>query len=169
MGPARIIIIRHAEKTGIDSDPGLSELGTLRAAALSSAIPQAFGRIDHVIAAQSTAHSVRPVRTVEPLAIALGTRVIQSWKTREYHELAEALRLRPEYDQRQVLICWRHKSLPDLALALGATDADPWPESEYNRTWLLEPSPAGSVLRVLHQQLDGKELRFQGGEIAVVK
>ena len=169
MGPSRIIIVRHAEKTEIDSDSGLSELGTLRAAALSSAIPQTFGRIDHVIAAQSTAHSVRPLRTVEPLALALGVRVVQAWKTREHHELAEALHTVPEYDQRQVLICWRHKSLRDLALALGAADAEPWPESEYDRTWLLEATPKGPVLHVLRQQLDGKELRFDGGHVIGAK
>jgi broad specificity phosphatase PhoE len=162
MGAARIIIIRHAEKTGVDSDPGLSEHGTLRAAALSTALPRTFGRIDHVIAAQSTEHSVRPLRTVEPLAMALGTRVIQSWKTRDYEQLAESLRLNPEFEQRQVLVCWRHKSLQNLALALGATDVEPWPETEYDRTWILEYSTPGPAIQELRQELNGKELKFHG-------
>jgi len=152
--------MRHAEKTGSDSDSGLSERGALRAAALSTAVIMAFGRIDYVIAAQSTEHSVRPLRTVEPLAIALGTRVIQSWKTREYEQLAEALRSKPEFDQRQVLVCWRHKSLQDLALALGATDVEPWSETEYDRIWLLEYLTTVPAVRELRQELNGKELKF---------
>ena len=162
MVAARIIIIRHAEKTGLESDSGLSEQGILRATALSVALPRTFGRIDHVIAAQSTEHSVRPLRTVEPLAIALGTRVIQSWKTRDYEYLGESLRSNPEFEQRQVLVCWRHKSLQNLAFALGATGVEPWPETEYDRTWVLEYSTPVPTVQELRQKLNGKELEFHG-------
>jgi hypothetical protein len=126
------------------------------------AVPQAFGRIDLVIAAQSTEHSVRPLRTVEPLAIALGTRVIQSWKTREYGQLADAVVSRPEFEQRQILMCWRHKSLQNLAMALGATGVEPWPETEYDRTWLLDYATTVPIVHELHQELNGKELIFHG-------
>jgi hypothetical protein len=101
------------------------------------------------------------LRTVEPLAIALGTRVIQSWKTREYEQLAESLRSNPEFEQRQVLVCWRHKSLQNLALALGATAVEPWPETEYDRTWILEYSTPVPIVRELRQELNGKELKFR--------
>ena len=160
MTASRIIILRHAEKTGIDTDPGLSQAGELRAAALSIAVPQYFGRIDHVIAAQSTEHSVRPLRTVEPLALELGIRVQQRWKTAQYRDLATALFSEPEFEQRQVLVCWRHKTLQQVAFALGAAEAEAWPETEYNQTWVVELSGDHSTLRTLYQQLDGKELRF---------
>jgi phosphohistidine phosphatase SixA len=158
MTASRIIILRHAEKTGVDTDPELSERGRLRAAVLSAALPQYFGKIDHVIAAQSTEHSARPLRTVEPLSMALGIRVQQRWKTAQYKELAAALFSDPEFEQRQVLICWRHKSLQALARALGAADAEPWSETEYDRTWLIDLPTC--TLAVLRQRLDGKELSF---------
>ena len=43
-GPARLLILRHAEKTGDKNDPYLSQPGQARADRLATYIPQTFGR-----------------------------------------------------------------------------------------------------------------------------
>lgn len=151
---AVVVLIRHAEKTGRLGDRGLSETGWRRAKALASALPLQVGTIDALIAAKSTGKSARPVQTVEPLAEALGLSVDQSWNTEDYAALAAALREKAEYQGRQVLACWRHDTLPQLARALGAADAGPWPESLYDRIWVLRLLKDGARLSEMRQDVD---------------
>ena len=68
--PSRVILMRHAEKTGQPGDRGLSEAGQRRARLLAAAIPRQLGPIDQLIAARSTPNSARPELTLEPFAAA---------------------------------------------------------------------------------------------------
>jgi phosphohistidine phosphatase SixA len=136
--PARIILLRHAEKTGMADDRGLSLLGKYRAQSLAVALPQYFGPISRIIAARSTVRSERPVQTVEPLAAAFDLPVDTRWNTNDYAKLAHEL-ANEHYRDSQVLICWRHKTMQQLARSLGAIDAPPWPESVYERILVLTP------------------------------
>ena len=74
-GPARLLVMRHAEKTGDDGDPRLSSKGAERAQRLADYIPQTFGGIDFIFAARDSKKSMRPRETVEPLAKALGLEI----------------------------------------------------------------------------------------------
>lgn len=149
-----VVLIRHAEKTGRSGDRDLSEAGWRRAQALASALPRQVGTIDAIIAAKSTSKSARPMQTVQPLADSLGLSVDESWNTEDYAALAAAMREKIEYQGRRMLICWRHDTLPQLARALGAAEAGPWPESLYDRVWVLRLQTADAQLSEIRQDVD---------------
>ena len=58
-GPGRVLLMRHAEKTGRTDDIYLSVDGLKRAEKLAAYIPQAFGRPDFIYAAARSKRSIR--------------------------------------------------------------------------------------------------------------
>ncbi|MBS0270227.1 MAG: histidine phosphatase family protein, partial [Proteobacteria bacterium] len=90
-GPKRIILMRHADKTGDDGDEDLSEAGRTRAEHLATYIPQTFGKPDFIIATARSKHSDRPRETVQPLADALGMKVEHDMEKDEIEDLADMI------------------------------------------------------------------------------
>src|SRR5258707_337996 len=85
-GPRIILIIRHAEKpedSKEPKDPDLSKRGFERAAALARVIPSNFPHPDFLIATKRSAHSNRPMETIEPLSRALHEEIELSFKDEE--------------------------------------------------------------------------------------
>lgn len=136
--PACVILIRHAQKTGIPGDRDLSDLGLERGKALLSRVVQIVPEIDAIIAAKSSRKSRRPWLTVEPLAIDIGLTIAETWNTQDYGALALELLTSGRYRDQNVLICWRHDTLQALALALGVPEAPPWGQELYDIIWLLD-------------------------------
>ena len=133
-GPARLVVLRHAEKSGDKHDPHLSLPGRRRAEELVTYIPKTFGRPDFLIAARTSGRSRRPAETLEPLAAALGLEIRAKLDDDESAELVEMLGDKQRYRGKLGVICWRHSELPRLLSALGAPrDTFPakWDESEY--------------------------------------
>lgn len=159
VGARRIILIRHAEKTGALDDPNLSELGVVRAKAMVAAFPTYFGSIDAIVAAQNSAHSFRPVQTVQPLAEALGLPILQRWRTADFDALALALTSSEEFAGQQVLVAWRHKSMHKFAMLLGPGTVPPWQITEYERFLVFDRTTAPRT-DWFRQQLVGNTLRI---------
>lgn len=139
-GPARLLVMRHAEKTGEKSDSHLSATGHARAEALASYLPQQFGRPDFLIAASNSKKSLRPVETIEPLAQALRLPIDAALDDEDIEELVSRLAGTPAYAGKFGVISWRHASLPGLLAALGAPKGsypDPWPSDVYDLTFEL--------------------------------
>lgn len=157
-GAKSIIVIRHAEKTKMPGDANLSELGMRRAALLATALPVQFGKIDTIIAAKSSEKSFRPLRTVQPLALAL-KKPVTEWETNQHAELASAVSSDGVFNGQQIVLCWRHKSLHKLAMEFGAPSADPWSEDDYERLFVARRHPEFRIVWY-RQVLDGKELQF---------
>lgn len=133
-GPARIIVLRHAEKSGDRRDPHLSLPGRQRAEQLVEHLPATFGRPDFLIAARTSIRSRRPVETLEPLAAALAFEVRAKFPDADTAALLATLRDKKRYRGKLVVISWRHSTLPRLIEALGAapdTFPQPWDESDY--------------------------------------
>ena len=134
-GPARIILMRHADKPDDPDDPDLSPAGMTRAEKLANYIPQTFGKPDIIIATARSKHSDRPAETVAPLAKVLGVPVQHDIKDKDFEELVDQLFSNPDYRGKTVVVCWHHGSLPDIAALLGApagTYPDPWPDETFN-------------------------------------
>ncbi len=134
-GPARLVILRHAEKTGEKSDPHLSKAGARRAQRLATWIPETFGRPDFLVAAKTSKRSRRPVETIEPLARALGGLAIaDDLDDEQVADLVERLRDVPAWLGKVGVVSWRHSDIPRLVTALGAPPAllgDEWDEADY--------------------------------------
>jgi phosphohistidine phosphatase SixA len=143
-GPKRIILMRHADKTDDPDDEDLSEAGHARAEHLATYIPQTFGKPDFIIATAHSKHSNRPRETVEPLADALGMKVLHDFENRDFADLIQEIFDDPGYKGKTLVICWHHGNLPAIAALLGAPAGsypDPWPEDAYNLVLDLQYDP----------------------------
>ncbi len=134
-GPGRILLMRHAEKTGKTDDFYLSKEGTIRAERLVTYIPQTFGRPDFIYAAARSKRSVRSIETVKPLAAAHGIEVQYHIEDKEFDALVTEIFSKSEYHGKTIVICWHHGKLPEIAALLGGQRGaypDPWPQDVFN-------------------------------------
>jgi hypothetical protein len=144
-GPARLLVMRHAEKTGDKSDPHLSPQGLKRAQALANYIPTQFGTPDFLIAAANSQRSRRPRETLEPLANALRINILDMFADEDADAVVAALGTQT-YAGKFGVIAWRHSDIPALAAALGAatgTTPNPWDDTVFNL--IIELTYAGET------------------------
>ena len=142
MTNARILLMRHAEKTGDPMDPHLSQDGCARAAKLADFIPATFGIPQFLIATSISKHSVRPIETLEPLSTKIGVSVDETYADQDYSALASQLLSEPRYADAGTLIvvCWHHGNIPSMAHALRAklgSYPDPWDADVFNQILVL--------------------------------
>jgi hypothetical protein len=138
---AVILIIRHAEKP--DAGPDLSPAGRERAAAYPAYFktfmvgPKPL-QLDAIYATADSKESHRPRLTVEPLSRALGLKIHDRFKDKDFAQLAADISAKSE---KNILICWHHGETPGLLGALGAEPVallpkGKWPAAEFG--WVLE-------------------------------
>ncbi len=153
-GPRRILLIRHAEKSGDKTDPHLNARGYARAAALARLFPARFEAPDFLLATKASAHSNRPVETITPLARALHLPIDKRFAEDECAALAKELLSRGRYSGKTMLICWHHGTIPALAAALGVVNPpSPWPDAQFDRIWLIQYAGRSVTLEDLPQHL----------------
>jgi hypothetical protein len=150
--PARILLIRHAEKPDDPKEVGLSERGKQRAAALPKLFEKADDRAeplpkpDYLFATRDSEASRRPTKTLKPLAKKLGLKVHAEVANKDFAALARKLLSDPKYAGKTVLICWHHGTMPELAVALDASQApDRWKDKVFDRVWQIEYSRDGKA------------------------
>jgi hypothetical protein len=151
--PALVLLIRHAEKPPDEAvSVSLSPQGRKRADALpglftrSQARPVPFPAPQFLFATKNSKHSHRPVETVTPLAVNLGLRVHAEIADEDFAKVAGELFGKTKYAGKTVLICWHHATLPDLAHALGATDAPGhFKGSVFDRVWQISYDDQGEA------------------------
>jgi hypothetical protein len=148
--PARVMIIRHAEKYEDRQKIHLNPQGLTRAQALVQLFQSDPRVLEHgrpaAIVAQRpsvTKKSVRCEETVAPLARALGKKVINRFAYGETTQLADWLRSTRQWDSKSVLICAAHLDIAPIAKALGVTYVGQtvWPHETYDRVWVIDFSP----------------------------
>ena len=148
--PAHVLIIRHAEKPA--DGPGLSPEGKERAAALpklfmkSEARSDLFPTPDFIFATKNSDESHRPVDTVTPLADKLGLTVNSDIKNEHFEKLVQELFQMPKYAGKTVLICWHHRTMPDLAKALKGIDIpERIDKGAFNLIWQIDYNKDGKA------------------------
>jgi len=141
-----VLLVRHAEKPKSSYNEGLSPMGDARAqgyAAYFPALPlDGSGQPDYLFASHESGESDRPHLTLQPLADRLGLEVHTHYADDKDAELAHHLRHTPEYDGKNIVVCWHHGRILKLATALlhGSSSPDPewpttWPGDVFG--WLL--------------------------------
>ena len=152
------MIIRHAEKPGDGGPPsGVTEDGTQDPDELPVRGWQRSGALVHlfappgplstpgrIIAARPNAasSSLRPRRTVAPLAARAGLTIEDGWGKGDEPVLATALAAM----SGAVLVAWHHEAIPDLVDALlgnATTCPQKWPKQRFDMVWLLTRPAAG--------------------------
>jgi broad specificity phosphatase PhoE len=135
MDTGRILVMRHAEKSGDPLDPHLSPAGVKRAQKLVTYIPETFGKPDYLFATLQSKHSNRPYETVEPLAKKLGLSIEDDFADQDYGALAHKLLHKDHFEGKTTVVCWHHGNIPPLCHSLGATSGqfpNPWPSLVFN-------------------------------------
>jgi len=150
-GTQTLIIIRHGEKP----PPGLGQLtprGLNRALAWSKLIPERFGRPDFLFApdpremimdAGYSYSYLRPIATIEPLAIRLQMAVRTPFGHTHISELQQEL-LQANYANSTSVIVWEHLNAEKLARNILATfdsDAKPvpvWTDDDYDSAFVIK-------------------------------
>ena len=152
-----IVLIRHAEKA--KSGHGLSSAGHARANAYVqylqnfTALEGPVTRWDHIFASKKTDESHRPMLTVTPLSAALGIPIHQQYADEDFVKLVKHIReKRDHYAGQNILICWHHGRILQLAAALGASPATLPPNSAWPSHW---PESVYGWLLAIHYTADG--------------
>jgi hypothetical protein len=151
MTPNKVLLMRHAEKSGDPMDPHLSDPGQVRAQRLADYIPTTFGTPDFVFAAALSKHSARSYETVVPLAKKIGVTIDATFADQDYAALATELLSKPEYSGKLVLICWHHGNIPSLARWLKANQGDypnPWDPLIFNLILQLDYEGGGQAPQI---------------------
>lgn len=143
-----IVIVRHGEKPA----QGLGQLscqGLNRSLALASVLLSRYGKPVVIYAPnpsikkadQGVSYAyIRPLATIEPLAISVGLPVNVDWSMSEIDPLAEALLARTEGTQ---VVAWEHHFGENLAkrllAALGGNPAEvpSWANSDFDSIYVI--------------------------------
>lgn len=142
--PSQVMIIRHGEKP--EEGHGLSLKGRERAEALAPFFSGNSEFLKHglpvAIYAQKISQanpSMRPMQTVTPLAQALNLNIQAEYEHAEYAKMVEAIKTNPEYQGKNVLICWEHQVIPEMTQLFGVKKApEKWDGETFDRVWLIE-------------------------------
>lgn len=144
--PARIIIVRHAEKP-LDGK-NLDKLGYERAAAL----PYYFQKFDgqnkivavYAMRPNSQQDSAkRPVETCQPTANYFKLPLNVRYSHDDYPKLVEEIKNNPAYQGKTVLICWEHRVIPKMANDFGIRRNINWPSDVFDATWIIQYNKSG--------------------------
>jgi broad specificity phosphatase PhoE len=136
-----VLLIRHAEKP--DKGTGLAPMGQARAdgyAAYFPSLPLDRTGYDHLFASSDSSKSQRPRLTLTPLAERLNMRIEQPYANDDYEGLATTLLGSTDYTSSNIVICWHHGKILDLAnLLLKKNPPRGWPTKWPKRVygWLL--------------------------------
>jgi len=159
--PAKVILLRHAEKPPDESNVHLSATGKERARGLvqfftntpaltTNGLPAALFAARPL----SRSHSKRPAETLEPLAKHWKLHILTPYAAKEYAALAEKIFDDPVCDGKTVVICWVHDYLPQLAEAFGVKPKPaPWKSNVFDRVWVITYRGKEGVLNDLPQKL----------------
>ena len=144
-GPARIILIRHAEKPDDAGDPHLSAVGRARAKRLVAYITTdpamiRLGSPVALFATETTKHDdgQRTQETLAPLSRSLKLPVQTPFLGKQYAALAQQILANRAFAGKTILICWNHEAIPELAAALGVVPQPPkWKRSDFDRVYVI--------------------------------
>ena len=159
--PAKVILLRHAEKPLGELDIHLSERGQARARAL---VPFLTTQPVFLTSGQPVAlfaplitrngHSRRPFETLKPLADHLKLNIQKPYGAKDYGGLAKRILEDPSFNGKTVVICWVHDYLPALAKELGVKPKPaPWKGDVYDRVWVITFDDHRATLVSLPQNL----------------
>ena len=159
--PAKIIIIRHAEKPPDESKDSLSLKGQERAMALVPFLTEMLGPTEKARSPVLFATKIGRKKadnhtheTLGPLSRQLGLKIHAPYANSEYEALARDLLTDRAYERRTVLVCWTHSRLPGLVKSLGISpELPPWDENVFDRVLVVTFEGGKAKMENLPQKL----------------
>ncbi|KZP26838.1 hypothetical protein FIBSPDRAFT_909115 [Athelia psychrophila] len=136
-----LYLIRHGEKPSNGSD-GLSAQGVERAQCLRTVFGDSSSYdIGYIMAEtpKSDGSRARPYDTVLPLATDLGITIDTSCSKTDAKCVKKAVKAYAGTSgSKNVLICWEHGELTDIASELGVSKAPDYPDASFNLIWTVQ-------------------------------
>jgi hypothetical protein len=132
-----VYFIRHGEKP-VQGD-GLNARGVQRSEWLGKLFGPSSGYgINYMIAQRPKANGKRrrPYETLRPLADELGLDVDIECERDDFEGVAA--KIKSYKGKGNILICWEHKRLTDLAAALGVQNPAVYPTDRFDLIWTCE-------------------------------
>jgi len=151
-----VYFIRHGEKPSSGAN-GLNAQGIQRAQYLRQHFgPESEYNIGYILAQRpkKDGRQARPYETVKPLAADLVLTVDTDCGRDDFEGFVKKVQ---DYKGKgNVLVCWEHKRLTDLAKALGVRDPPRYPTERFDLIWTCE-EPYHAVVegRMVCPGLDG--------------
>jgi hypothetical protein len=143
----RVILIRHAEKSG--DGYNLSCTGLNRAFKLPAVLKSKYGIPDHVYVPTLSrgpgdeTKDCRMFQTVTPFAVKYRLAVNSSFAVGDEQRLVDKIRT----NSGTVLAVWEHKRLIDIASMRGVRSMDlNWTRDEFDKIWLVTITNGHAVL-----------------------
>lgn len=143
-----ILLIRHGEKPTDGTDINLNLAGQERAMAYVSyfqnfQINSEVIKLNHLFATAQSTHSNRSYLTILPLAQHLNLQINNSFtdSDKDVAALVNYIQTDPQFNDANILICWHHENLLEIAKGLGAlphTLPKDWPGEVFG--WLIQLS-----------------------------
>lgn len=150
-----VFFIRHGEKPHDNDQTGLSAQGKQRAQCLRDV----FGRgsdynIGHIMAQayKPSGKRKRPYDTVEPVAKDLDLKVDTSCDRDDAKCVKKVVK---NYKgSGNILICWEHKMLTELAEELGGENVPNYPKDRFDQIW-IDPPPYSKITDIASENCHG--------------
>ena len=171
--PARVLIIRHAEKPKSEASEELSPEGFERAQALTEIFLRQPELLSHgtPVAYYAAAYvpgktSNRSQQTIRLLAASYHQAVRSDYEETEFKELAKEIMHEPGFHDKTIMIAWNHDYIPQLARALGANAPAYWPEDVFDKIWVIDFHPTKNPTFIeTEQNLDIRQLQTPNREV----
>eukprot|EP01117_Protostelium_nocturnum_P001050 TRINITY_DN11373_c0_g1_i1.p1 TRINITY_DN11373_c0_g1~~TRINITY_DN11373_c0_g1_i1.p1 ORF type:complete len:195 (-),score=55.59 TRINITY_DN11373_c0_g1_i1:70-654(-) len=136
-----IFLIRHGEKPEDDEIVGLNERGKKRAQCLRKVFgASSLYKIGKIMAMtpKPNGKQSRPLLTVQPLAADLNITVDIKCQKEDLDCVKDSVDKWNKSNQgKNILLCWEHKMLNNIAKALGVKKAQNYPSDHYDLIWKL--------------------------------
>ena len=167
--PKNVIITRHADRV-LPNGTCLSLQGLERAAAMAYYFSEtpAYNTppITHIFAAYSRQPShpyTRCKQTCQPTAAHLKLPINTDFDQYHVAEVAKEILTNPKYDNATVLMCWEHKHIAPLVIALGGENPGFWADNIFDQVYMLsfENKDKPIFQKFLQQLLFGDRATFK--------
>jgi hypothetical protein len=127
-----VILIRHGEKNGGND---LSPRGYQRADCLANLFSKTPYSLSHLYAYTDKA-SQRSTETLSPLSNTTAIPIDTQIKRDDVAGLVSSISKLGA--NAEVLVCWEHKVLSEIATALGFSNVPSYPSDEYDLMWTVK-------------------------------
>jgi hypothetical protein len=159
--PARVIVIRHAEKPDDQENPNLSQAGVERSWRIVKWLTQ--GAVLGTNGPPAGLYAPEPTRrgfgvrcrdTLQPTARRLGQQVKTAYGSEDYEFQAQVILRDKSLRGKNVVVCWTHEFLPQLAAAFGVDPPPPkWKGGDYDTAYIITFPEGKAVLEKSKQKL----------------
>lgn len=147
--PRKIIIVRHADKLEQNvTGQAVSAKGYIRSVKFAFYLLTNYGDPDFIFTGlpKKDKSSIREIQTAAPLINILTQRhpeieyeILRPYTHEQYKEFSKYLLTDKQFNNAQVVICWRHSQIAELTTALGVKEKiKPWKDDDYDSVYIID-------------------------------